>query len=165
MGKHAAYDTDIVAWADEQAALLRDASRHSSVASNRIDWENIAEEIETVGRSETRAVTSAIRLIFVHLIKLAALPASPSSTHWRAEIVTWLGDIREDCTPSMTGKIDCQALWQRAIKEATIALSDNPVARIQELTQFCPFKLHDLLDEHFNLADAVDTLTARDNLA
>ena len=165
MGKHAAYDTDIVAWADEQAALLRDASRHSSLASNRIDWENIAEEIETVGRSETRAVTSAIRLVFVHLIKLAALPASPSSTHWRAEIVTRLGDIREDYTPSMAGKIDCQSLWQRAFKEASIALSDNTVARIHDLTQFCPFKLDDLLDEHINLADAVDTLTAKDNLA
>ena len=165
MGKAATYDTDIVAWADEQAALLRGVARQAPLVSNQIDWDNIAEEIETVGRSETRAVMSAIRLVFVHLVKLAALPHSQAATHWRAEILTWLGDIREDCTPAMAGKIECEALWQRAVREATMALSDDPTIGLESLPMTCPFTLTVLLDENFNANDAIATLTPKGHLA
>jgi len=42
------YDEDVVAWAQEQAALLR------SGRISEIDLANIAEEIEDVGKSEKR---------------------------------------------------------------------------------------------------------------
>jgi|APCry1669189034_1035192.scaffolds.fasta_scaffold87695_2 hypothetical protein len=166
MGKAATYETDIVAWADEQAALLRDAARRAPLASNQIDWDNIAEEIETVGRSETRAVMSAIRLVFVHIIKLAAVPQSQAATHWRSEIITWLGDIHEDYTPSMAAKIQCDALWQRALREANAALADVPdVVTLDALPKACPFTLAELLDDRFNLNDAIAALTPKDHLA
>jgi Domain of unknown function DUF29 len=164
MGKEAAYETDIVAWAEEQAALLRDIARHSPV-SNQIDWDNVAEEIETVGRSETRAVASAIRLIFIHLIKLALLPQSPSTAHWRTEIVTWLGDLRDDFTPAMATKIDCQALWQRALREASSALSDSIATDTASLTPLCPFELNDLLDDSFDIMAALRALTSKSAVA
>lgn len=153
MGKLHAYDTDIVAWAEEQAALLRGLAQDKNL-SNAIDWDNVVEEIETVGRTETRVVTSAIRLVFVHLMKLAVLPNSPSANHWQAEIVVWLGDIRADFTPSMAQKINLQVFWQRALREVTILLSDNPEARVSNINEFCPFALNELLDETFGPAEA-----------
>ena len=51
------YDTDVVEWAEHQAALLR---RHASgeTLNEPLDWANIIDEVETVGRSEVGAVES-----------------------------------------------------------------------------------------------------------
>jgi hypothetical protein len=57
------YETDIVAWANEQAALLR-AGKHSA-----IDATNIAEEIEEVGKSTQRELGSRMAVLLGHLLK------------------------------------------------------------------------------------------------
>ena len=44
------YDDDVVAWAEQQAALIR--ARQWSL----VDVDNIAEEIEDVGKSDKRAL-------------------------------------------------------------------------------------------------------------
>ncbi len=49
------YDRDFFAWANEQAALLR-AGRLAAA-----DIDNIAEEIESMGRSEKRELLMALR--------------------------------------------------------------------------------------------------------
>lgn len=57
------YDTDIAAWASEQAALLR--GRQWSA----LDIENIAEEIDSVGRTEKRELGSRMTVLLAHLLK------------------------------------------------------------------------------------------------
>lgn len=57
------YDTDFHAWANEQAALLR-AGRLSEA-----DVENIAEEIESMGRSERSELVNRLTVLLVHLLK------------------------------------------------------------------------------------------------
>jgi hypothetical protein len=57
------YDTDFYAWANEQAALLR-AGRLSE-----LDVENIAEEIESMARSERRELISRLKVLLAHLLK------------------------------------------------------------------------------------------------
>ena len=59
----ARYDDDAYAWAFEQAALLR-AGRWSE-----LDIEHLADEIESVGKSERRELESALRLVLMHLLK------------------------------------------------------------------------------------------------
>jgi hypothetical protein len=60
---HIDYDQDGYGWAMEQAALLR-AGR-----LNEIDRENIAEEIESVGKSERRTLESHLARLMMHLLK------------------------------------------------------------------------------------------------
>jgi predicted nucleic acid-binding Zn-ribbon protein len=57
------YDRDFYAWANEQAALLR-AERAAE-----LDWTNIAEEIESMGRSEKRELVSRLEVLLLHLLK------------------------------------------------------------------------------------------------
>jgi hypothetical protein len=52
------YDTDIVAWAQQQAAALRDAARRTSGA-NTIDRANLIEEVESLGRAPSFTPLSA----------------------------------------------------------------------------------------------------------
>ena len=57
------YETDFVAWAQEQAALLRNGNLSA------IDALNIAEEIESVGRSERNELKSRMIVLLSHLLK------------------------------------------------------------------------------------------------
>lgn len=73
------YDEDVIAWAEQQARLLR--SRQWS----QLDIDNIAEEIEDVGRSEQHALQSHTRVLIAHLLKWAYQP-SRRGRSWRSTI-------------------------------------------------------------------------------
>ena len=64
------YDIDLALWADGQARALRDAG-HAGI-DLPIDWENLAEEIEALGKPQVRELASRIAIILVHLTKLEA---------------------------------------------------------------------------------------------
>jgi hypothetical protein len=49
------YDDDILLWSEHEAALLRRLASGEHVNDRDLDWPNISEEIEAVGRSELRA--------------------------------------------------------------------------------------------------------------
>ena len=52
MDGHATYEDDVYAWSLEQAAALPHLAETRRDLPNEFDFENIAEEIETVGRGE-----------------------------------------------------------------------------------------------------------------
>ena len=87
------YDTDIYAWSQRQGGLLRRLAAGERVNDADLDWPNIAEEIETVGRSERAAVASHIAIIIEHLIKLQASPASEPRAGWIMTIDRSRGEI------------------------------------------------------------------------
>lgn len=72
-----AYETDIVAWAKEQAALLR------SGQLSALDIEHIAEEIEDVGKSEKRELASRMAVLLAHLLKWQHQPSRRGSSWTR----------------------------------------------------------------------------------
>lgn len=57
------YDQDAYAWALEQAALLRTGKL------DQLDTEHLAEEIESMGKRERRALISQLARLFMHLLK------------------------------------------------------------------------------------------------
>ena len=65
----ATYDTDFYAWANEQAALLRSGNLSAA------DIENIAEEIESMGKSEKRELVNRLTVLLLHLLIPTALDA------------------------------------------------------------------------------------------
>jgi len=78
----ALYDQDFVRWTEQQAGALRQAK-----GSNLpLDWENLAEEIESLGRSDRRELRSQITRILRHLLKLEASPAAEPRAGWRSTI-------------------------------------------------------------------------------
>ena len=68
------YGTDLVLWSREQADLLRRMAAGERV-NDQVDWENVAEEIESLGNSDRRDVRSRIHTVLRHLIKLQVSPA------------------------------------------------------------------------------------------
>src|SRR3977135_2624419 len=95
------YDTDFYAWANEQAALLR-AGRLAEA-----DIENIAEEIETMGRSEKRELVSRMSVLLLHLLKWQFQPARRGNS-WRLSIENTRYQLEEhlDDNPSLKSQLD-----------------------------------------------------------
>jgi Domain of unknown function DUF29 len=80
------YDTDIAAWSERQAQLLRLHAAQTRANDPAIDWPNIIAEIESVGRSERSALASHVRTILEHLAKLEASPATEPRAGWRQTV-------------------------------------------------------------------------------
>jgi len=98
------YDRDFVLWTEEQAAALRRAK-----ASNLpLDWENLAEEIESLGKSDRRELASQIRRILHHLFKMEVSPATDPRAGWRSTIRNARAEIHGVLrdSPSLRRRID-----------------------------------------------------------
>lgn len=98
------YEQDFVLWTAEQAAALRRA-KDSNLP---LDWENLAEEIESLGRSDRRELRSQITRVLRHLLKLKVSPASEPRAGWQGSIDEARDEIAgllED-SPSLRREID-----------------------------------------------------------
>jgi uncharacterized protein DUF29 len=102
------YDTDVYAWSQRQGALLRRLAAGERVNDADLDWPNIAEEIETVGRSERAAVASHVANIIEHLIKLQVSPATEPRAGWRESVGRARGEIERllEDSPSLRRNVD-----------------------------------------------------------
>ena len=65
------YDADVLAWSQRQAALLRRMAAGERV-NDQVDWQNVAAEIGSVGRSQLSAVRSHIIQTLLHDLKAEA---------------------------------------------------------------------------------------------
>jgi len=101
------YDKDIVLWSEHQATLLRRVAAGERL-NDQVDWENVAEEIESLGRSERTSLASHVRNVLEHLIKLQCSPASLPRAGWRASVVRARAEIAAllEESPSLRQRVD-----------------------------------------------------------
>jgi hypothetical protein len=102
------YEADVLAWSEKQGALLRRRAAGELVNDTDLDWPSIAEEIESVGRSERSALVSCVRTVIEHLAKLEASPAIAPRAGWQETVLRARSDIEallED-SPSMRQALD-----------------------------------------------------------
>jgi hypothetical protein len=104
------YDSDILLWSERQADRLRRHAAGERVNDASIDWLNIAEEIEDVGRSERNSVESHLVQALLHDLKAEAWPLFRGVPHWRAESRGHRDDARRRSSPSMAQRIDVAKL-------------------------------------------------------
>ena len=150
------YEHDIVVWADRQADLLRRLAAGERVNAE-IDWDNLIEEIETVGRSEWHAVESLLARAVEHLLRLHGWPGE-SAGHWRVEIRVFLRDAGKRWTPSMANLIDISQLYAEARSDVSAEAGYARQARALPVT--CPYSLRDLIVRGENAPD-IDALLAK----
>jgi hypothetical protein len=74
------YEKDFIRWTEQQSNALREASRFPT--NLPLDWENLAEEIESLGRSQRRELRSRLMAILEHLLKLEHSPAPDLRHGW-----------------------------------------------------------------------------------
>ena len=116
------YEEDTVAWAENQAAALRAVARGGS--NQELDWENLAEEIEDLAKSERRSLRSHIRNIIEHLIKLEHSPVDRPHRKWRLSIMNSRVEAEDRLveSPSLKAQVG-QIITEETERAAKIALT------------------------------------------
>jgi hypothetical protein len=77
------YENDFVLWLEEQALALKE--RRSAA----LDWDNLAEEIEGLVRSDRRALKSFLQNTLLHMLELAYWEAERerNQRQWRDHLI------------------------------------------------------------------------------
>ncbi len=110
------YEQDFYLWTQAQAEALRGHGR----GANMLDYENLAEEVESLGRSERREASSRIFRILEHLFKLTSTRNGQVTGHWRGEIILWRNDLEHLLTRTIRTGIEqeLEALHEKGAKAA-----------------------------------------------
>lgn len=106
-----AYDRDFHAWAKEQGELIRSRS------ANAIDWDNVAEEIESLGRQESGELYSHLVVLLTHLLKWEFQP-NRRSRSWRVTVFNQRSDIAKQLKRSPSLKAALQEEFDDAYPRA-----------------------------------------------
>jgi hypothetical protein len=138
----ALYEADFVAWLTEQAGRLREAR------PNVIDWENVAEELEGMGRAERHAVASQLCRLMAHMLKWRYQPKRRGRS-WRLSILDSRDRIERllEDSPSLRNELpDMVAVeWPRAVRWAG---NETGIDR-GAFPADCPWSLDEMLDADF----------------
>lgn len=153
------YREDIYAWSREQAGVLRGMTLQAGLP-NALDLANVAEEIESVGSEVRNAVESFVRLILVHLVKVAVSPNLSAHAHWRGETLNFHAEIQGRYTRSMRQDIDLDVLWHRALRQVRATLSDHGEDMPRAPSSLCPLVLDAFVSEEFDLDGALARVRA-----
>jgi hypothetical protein len=136
------YDDDLYVWSRDQAARLR-AFRPANV-----DWENIAEEIESLGKNDRRSLQSDLKVVLVHLIKWRYQPEKRKSG-WRSSINEHrdrIDRIIRD-SPSLA-RVPAEGLTAEYRKARVEALQDTRLPK-HRIPETCPFAIEQVLDPDY----------------
>jgi hypothetical protein len=114
------YGEDFLLWSRQQAEALHAAAQGAS--SLPLDWENLAEEIESLGTSQRSALRSQIRRIIRHLVKLEYSPTTDPRRGREESIGDARAEIEDllETSPSLKAELDDDIATQarRAIELA-----------------------------------------------
>ena len=151
--RHAGYDEDFFLWTQEQAEALRSMPRGRS--NMPLDWENIAKELESLGKSDRRGCTSFVSQILTHLLKLEYWPDDAPKRGWQKEIRTFrfqLEQILED-SPSLRARMPefTASAQTRVLKKMKADFEENVefLANLEQAALAFPFSHDHVLDENF----------------
>jgi hypothetical protein len=148
------YDDDLLVWSEEQAAALRALARRPEL-SNALDWENVIEEIESLGRADVRAVQAHLEQLLVHLLKLASSPMHRSLRHWRKEIRNFQTAVERLCTRSIANRTDMDKVWRDAVATAQADVWAHGEKLLPGLPDACPFAMADVAARDFDVDEAI----------
>ena len=136
------YERDFYAWAMQNAHLMRLGKL------SEIDVQNIAEELESMGKSEKRAFMNRLAVLIAHLLKWQFQPEIRSSS-WKYSIKEQrasLHDLLED-SPSLSADID-QKLKKAYSKALIIAAGETGLVE-STFPPACPYSFSQTVDDSF----------------
>ena len=126
------YDEDFAAWLDAQAALLRDGR------FDELDIEHLADEVESVGKSEFRALVSAIELTLFHMMKWDYQPELRSRS-WRITIHNQRRAIEKLLEDNPSFKARLQEALADAYAGVPGEIERETTIPLGRLPQVCPY--------------------------
>lgn len=138
----ATYETDFYLWTQQQADLLRQG------ALAALDVENLIEEIESMGASDRRSLSSFLELVIMHLLKWQYQPERRGAS-WQTSISKGRNAIERtlEYSPSLKRQLSKMivAEYRRARKEASLETG----LPLNTFPEQCPFTVEQITGEYW----------------
>jgi len=136
------YDSDFYAWAMQQAALLRTGMLASA------DVENIAEEIESMGRSEKRELVGRLVVLLTHLLKWRYQPERRGKS-WRLSIVEQRIMLENHMKDNPSLKSQMENTIREAYRLAVLTAERETTLSNDTFPALCPYSFEQMIDDDF----------------
>lgn len=135
------YDQDFHQWIETTVDYLKQQK------FDLVDWDNLIEELEGLGRSEKRAVRSHLVILLQHLLKWQYQPEyqcrswQSSINNAKRQLLRLLKD-----NPSLAGDFLVESIPD-AYEEAREKAAEETTIFLQKFPEECPYLVHQLLDK------------------
>jgi hypothetical protein len=137
------YERDFYEWAMANAALIREGRL------DELDLENVAEEIESLGASQSRELRSRLRVLLVHLLKRELQPDKRDTRSW----LTTIANQRDELDALLRQSPSLHSQMLEALKEtypkAVRLVRIETKQKDAPLSPECPWTAEQLLDPDF----------------
>ena len=133
------YDLDFHAWSSEQAELLKRRS------ANELDWDNIAEEIESLGKQQRSELRNRLVVLLTHLLKWEFQPEARTRS-WTNTIAVQRRDTADLLAENPSLKASHDEAFERAYANARNEASTQTDLPVETFPIEPPFTLEQALD-------------------
>ncbi|MBD2089507.1 DUF29 domain-containing protein [Microcoleus sp. FACHB-1515] len=136
------YETDYLQWIETTIDQMKQQNYGA------IDWENLIEEIEDMGRSERRSLESNLTVILVHLLKWQFQPERRSNS-WQASIAEHRRRIRKAFKDSPSLKRYLEEMFAECYEDAIELASIETGLPASTFLRSCPYTSAQVLEAGF----------------
>lgn len=136
------YDTDFYAWTEEQAAKLR-AGYFSD-----LDSANIAEELESLGKSQKKELVSRLSVLLAHLLKWQYQP-DKKTLSWQLTIEEQRDELANLLQDNLSLKAQLDQSIERAYKKAVRWAQEETELPRETFPRECPYTWAQLSNDGF----------------
>ncbi len=134
------YERDFYAWTQNQAGLLKERD------FAHLDIDNLCEEIEAMGRSERRQLTSRLEVLLIHLLKWQFQPELRGRS-WELTIIEQRRRIDKLLHNNPSLRAETPELLIEAYDDAAFGAMRETGLPQATFPQTCPFALKQVLDQ------------------
>ena len=136
------YEKDFYAWTAHNAKLLREGRL------SEIDIEHIAEEIESMGKSEKRELISRLAVLLAHLLKWQFQPEKQSNS-WKYTIEEQRDEVLELLEERPSLRHEIQDKLDRSYRKAMLWAATEMGVNKSIFQEKCSFSLEETLNKNF----------------
>jgi hypothetical protein len=140
--KRAGYDSDFYTWSQEQGRLVREGRW------NEVDRENVAEEIESLGREQFNKLESAIRIVLIHMLGWDYQPER-RSRGWSLSIKGRRIALRNVIADNPGLKPRIAEAVTRAYEQGRVEAANETGLRDTTFPETCPYSFDDITSRVF----------------
>lgn len=136
------YDRDYYLWLESTAKFLSDGRW------NELDLENLIEEIESMGRSEKRAVESNLVVLLLHLLKWLYQPSMQTGS-WKGSILEHRRRLEKDLKASPSLKNYLQEVFAECYEDAKKQAAAETGLPLETFPTASPFTPEEALNNDY----------------
>ena len=136
------YEADFHRWSQEQGRALRERR------GTDVDWENVAEEIESLGRSDKRSIESNLGVVLLHLLKWQ-YQSEKRKAGWKSSVAEHRLRILKLVNESPSLRAYPAEVLAEEYSLARLKAADETGLPEEDFPQACPFTIQQVLEPDF----------------